>query len=69
MITKNVSRKIPFYITGLMLVFIFHDFPRYGVMFPSSIYAIIIIALTVFLFRNTISNDNKLLLSLFRCMF
>lgn len=65
MITKNVSRKIPFYITGLMLVFIFHDFPRYGVMFPSSIYAIIIIALTVFLFRNTISNDNKVLLSLF----
>lgn len=48
MITKNVSRKNPFYITGLMLVFIFHDFPRYGVMFPSSIYAIIIIALTVF---------------------
>lgn len=66
MIVKGVSkRSIPFYVMGLMLAFIFHGFPRYGVMFPSSVYAIIIIALTVFLFRSITSNDVKLLISLF----
>lgn len=66
MITKTISEeRIPLYVLVLMLAFIFHEFPRYGVMFPSSAYAVIILVLTIFLFCNITSKDRNLLFSLF----
>lgn len=66
MITKTITEeRIPLYILVLMLAFIFHDFPRYGVMFPSSAYAVIILVLTIYLFCNITLKDRNLLFSLF----
>lgn len=66
MITKTISEgKIPFVILALMLTFIFHDFPRYGVMFPSSVYALIIVFLAIYLFNKIMPKERKLLLCLF----
>lgn len=66
MITKTITEeRIPLYVLVLMLAFIFHDFPRYGVMFPSSVYAVIIVVLTIYLFCNITLKDRNLLFSLF----
>lgn len=66
MITKTVSEgKIPFVVLALMLTFIFHDFPRYGVMFPSSVYVLIIVILAIYLFNKIMPKERKFLLCLF----
>lgn len=66
MITRTISEgKIPFVVLALMLTFIFHDFPRYGVMFPSSVYALIIVILAIYLFNKIMPKERKFLLCLF----
>lgn len=66
MITRTISKgKIPFVVLALMLTFIFHDFPRYGVMFPSSVYALIIVILAIYLFNKIMPKERKFLLCLF----
>lgn len=66
MITRTISEgKIPSVVLALMLTFIFHDFPRYGVMFPSSIYALIIVILAIYLFYKIMPKERKFLLCLF----
>lgn len=66
MITKTISKgKIPFVVLALMLTFIFHDFPRYGVMFPASVYVLIIVILAIYLFNKIQLKERIFLLSLF----
>lgn len=66
MITRTISEgKIPFVVLALMLTFIFHDFPRYGVMFPSSVYALIIVILAIYLFNKIMPKERKFLMCLF----
>lgn len=66
MITKTISKgKIPFVVLALMLTFIFHDFPRYGVMFPASVYVLIIVILAIYLFNKILLKERIFLLCLF----
>lgn len=66
MITKTISKgKIPFVVLVLMLTFIFHDFPRYGVMFPASVYVLIIVILAIYLFNKILLKERIFLLCLF----
>lgn len=66
MITKTISKgEIPFVVLVLMLTFIFHDFPRYGVMFPASVYVLIIVILAIYLFNKILLKERIFLLCLF----
>lgn len=65
MIKKVREGRIPFAILILMLAFIFHSFPRYGVMFPSSVYALIVVILAFYLFCKIVPQERKVLLCLF----